>query len=61
MERFKSRSRLKRDLLKKIPMKKDKPEMKADDVIEFVKLLNESGINIIADGGWEVDALLEKQ
>ena len=42
-------------------MKKDKPEMKADDVIEFVKLLNESGINIIADGGWEVDALLEKQ
>jgi len=51
MERFKSRSRLKRDLLKKIPMKKDKPEMKADDVIEFVKLLNENGINVIVDGG----------
>ena len=42
-------------------MKKDKPEMKADNVIEFVKLLNENGINVIVDGGWGVDALLEKQ
>ena len=35
--------------------------MKADDVIEFVKLLNENGVNVIIDGGRGVDALLEKQ
>ena len=42
-------------------MRKDKPEMTADDVIAFVKLLNENSIDVCTDGGWGVDALLGKQ
>ncbi len=42
-------------------MKKDNPEMTANDVIEFVKLLNNNDIDVYIDGGWGVDALLEKQ
>jgi lincosamide nucleotidyltransferase A/C/D/E len=42
-------------------MKQDDPEMTADDVIEFVTLLNDHGIDVCIDGGWGVDALLGKQ
>ena len=42
-------------------VKKDNPEMTANDVIEFVKLLNNNDIDVYIDGGWGVDALLEKQ
>ena len=42
-------------------MSKDNPEMTANDVIEFVKLLNHNDINVCVDGGWGVDALLGKQ
>ncbi|HEX2696567.1 MAG TPA: hypothetical protein VHM28_02590 [Anaerolineales bacterium] len=42
-------------------MTKDNPEMTADDVIEFIKLLNNSNIEVCVDGGWGVDALLGKQ
>jgi lincosamide nucleotidyltransferase A/C/D/E len=42
-------------------MKKDNPEMTANDVVEFVKLLNDNNIDVCIDGGWGVDALLEKQ
>ncbi len=38
-----------------------KKEMKAHDVIEFLQLCEENGIEIIVDGGWGVDALLGKQ
>lgn len=34
------------------------PEMTADDVLEFVRLLNQHGIAVILDGGWGVDALV---
>lgn len=37
------------------------PEMTAKDVIEFVKLLNEHGIEMVIDGGWGIDALLGRQ
>jgi lincosamide nucleotidyltransferase A/C/D/E len=42
-------------------MKKDDPEMTSNDVIGFVKLINENGIDVYIDGGWGVDALLGKQ
>lgn len=42
-------------------MTKDSPEMTADDVIEFVILLNSNGIDVCIDGGWGVDALLRIQ
>lgn len=42
-------------------MNKESPEMTANDVIEFVKLLNDNDIDVCIDGGWGVDALLEKQ
>ncbi len=42
-------------------MSKDNPEMTADDVIEFVKLLEDNDIDVCLDGGWGVDALLGKQ
>lgn len=35
--------------------------MTANDVIEFLKLLNDSGIDACVDGGWGVDALLGRQ
>ena len=35
--------------------------MTANDVIETVQLFNQHGIEIIIDGGWAVDALLEEQ
>jgi len=35
--------------------------MSAKDVIEIVNLLNQNDIEVIIDGGWGVDALLEKQ
>jgi lincosamide nucleotidyltransferase A/C/D/E len=35
--------------------------MKAQDVVEFVRLLERSGIQVWLDGGWGVDALLEEQ
>ena len=35
--------------------------MTAKDVIEIVNLLNQNDIEVIIDGGWGVDALLEKQ
>lgn len=36
-------------------------EMKAEDVVAFVKLCNANGIEVVIDGGWAVDALLGKQ
>ena len=42
-------------------MKKADPETTANDVIEFVKLLNDNDIDVCIDGGWGVDALLGKQ
>jgi lincosamide nucleotidyltransferase A/C/D/E len=39
----------------------DAPEMTADDVLGFVKLLNQNGIDVYIDGGWGVDALLGRQ
>ena len=42
-------------------MSKDNPEMTADEVIEFVRLLNQHGIEVTIDGGWGVDALLRRQ
>ncbi|PKN91156.1 MAG: tRNA nucleotidyltransferase [Chloroflexi bacterium HGW-Chloroflexi-6] len=38
-----------------------KPEMTAADVIAFVTLLNQNGIEVCIDGGWGVDALLGRQ
>ena len=35
--------------------------MKAQDVIEFLEICEQNGIEIIIDGGWGVDALLGKQ
>lgn len=42
-------------------MQKINPEMTANDVIEFVRLLGENGIEVFIDGGWGVDALLGEQ
>ncbi len=42
-------------------MSKDNPEMTADDVLEFVQLLNQNNIDMVVDGGWGVDALLGRQ
>ncbi|HVN15541.1 MAG TPA: hypothetical protein VMT73_07350 [Anaerolineales bacterium] len=42
-------------------MEKDKPEMTAQDVVEFIKLLEDNNISVYVDGGWGVDALLAKQ
>ncbi len=42
-------------------MTKEEPEMTASDVIEIVDLLIQNGVEVIIDGGWGVDALLEKQ
>jgi lincosamide nucleotidyltransferase A/C/D/E len=36
-------------------------EMNANDVIEFVQLLDENAIEVFIDGGWGVDALLGEQ
>jgi len=35
--------------------------LKAEEVLDFVRLLNEHGIEVIIDGGWGVDALLGRQ
>ncbi len=37
------------------------PEMTAQDVIEFLQLLNQHQIDVCIDGGWGVDALLGEQ
>lgn len=37
-------------------MSRQDPEMTAQDVIAFVRLLNANGIEVIIDGGWAVDA-----
>lgn len=37
------------------------PEMTAQDVIAFLRLMEENGIEIILDGGWAVDAQLGRQ
>ena len=42
-------------------MSKENLEMTANDVINFVKLLNGNGVEVCIDGGWGVDALLGKQ
>ncbi len=42
-------------------MKKEKPEMTAQDVIDFIQLLDQNNIEIWVDGGWGVDALLGRQ
>jgi lincosamide nucleotidyltransferase A/C/D/E len=42
-------------------MKYVNPEMTAEDVVEFVKLLSEKNIHVVIDGGWGVDALLGEQ
>jgi len=39
-------------------MSKDDPEMTAQDVIAFMRLLNEHGIKVFLDGGWAVEALV---
>jgi lincosamide nucleotidyltransferase A/C/D/E len=43
------------------PMQKNDPEMKASDVIDFVRLLEQNRIDVWIDGGWGVDALLGEQ
>jgi lincosamide nucleotidyltransferase A/C/D/E len=35
--------------------------MKAEDVVEFVRLMEQNGIEVVVDGGWGVDALLGHQ
>lgn len=42
-------------------MRKDDPEMTADDVIEIVELFDQNHIALHIDGGWGVDALLGEQ
>jgi lincosamide nucleotidyltransferase A/C/D/E len=42
-------------------MQKDIPEMTANDVVEFVQLLEQNHIELYIDGGWGVDALLGEQ
>jgi len=39
-------------------MSKDDPEMTAQDVIAFVRLLKRHGIRVFLDGGWAVEALV---
>ena len=46
---------------RRLLMQKHKPEMTAEDVIEFVQLLKQNHIDLYIDGGWGVDALLGKQ
>ena len=36
-------------------------EMSAEDVVKFLRLMEEKGIGIHVDGGWGVDALLGRQ
>lgn len=36
-------------------------EMSAEDVVEFLRLMEETGIDVHVDGGWGVDALLGRQ
>lgn len=36
-------------------------EMKAEDVVEIVKLCEQNGIEVYVDGGWGIDALLGEQ
>ncbi len=43
------------------PMRKDDPEMTAEDVIDIVRLLSRNHIDVYIDGGWGVDALLGEQ
>ena len=42
-------------------MKKEKTEMTAQDVTAFLALMVQNNIEFWIDGGWAVDALLEKQ
>jgi lincosamide nucleotidyltransferase A/C/D/E len=42
-------------------MKRENLEMTSQDVIEIVKLLTQHNIDVIIDGGWDVDALLGRQ
>ena len=42
-------------------MNKEKTEMTAQDVIEFIKLMNQNNIEVWIDGGWGVDVLLGSQ
>ncbi len=42
-------------------MSRERPEMTAGDVVAFVRLLAENGIDVVLDGGWGVDALLGRQ
>jgi lincosamide nucleotidyltransferase A/C/D/E len=42
-------------------MRKDDPEMTANDVVEIVQLFNQNHLEVIIDGGWGVDALLGEQ
>ncbi len=42
-------------------MNTNEPEMTAEDVIEFVQLLERDHIQLHLDGGWGVDALLGEQ
>lgn len=42
-------------------MEKVNPEMTAEDVIKFVRLLHQNRIEVYIDGGWGVDALLGEQ
>src|SRR5262245_42394023 len=37
------------------------PEMAADDVLDFLALMDASGIHVWLDGGWAVDACLGSQ
>ena len=39
-------------------MSKEDPEMTAQDVIAFVRLLQHHGIRVFIDGGWAVEALV---
>ena len=36
-------------------------QMKAEDVVEVVRLMEENGIEVVVDGGWSVDALIGHQ
>jgi lincosamide nucleotidyltransferase A/C/D/E len=38
-----------------------KPEMPSSDLLEVLEVLTEAAISVWLDGGWAVDALLEKQ
>ena len=42
-------------------MSQANPEMRAQDVIEIVELLNHHDVQVVIDGGWGVDALLGEQ